>query len=214
MSLPEVLAGIRQAEREAGRPEGSVQLVAVSKGHTPQQIQDSILRHGSFPLAENKGQELRDKVPHLPTDQWPGLEWHFIGPLQRNKIKYLRPVSLVHTIEEAWQAEAISEAAQKWGHAPALLLQVHNGEAQKHGAFPDDLPGLLKDVQATGLTVRGLMVMAPYDQPEAAASLFQDTARRAHDLGLAELSMGMSDDYPLAIAAGATLVRVGRRLFS
>lgn len=209
MSLPEVLAGIRQAEREAGRPEGSVQLVAVSKGHTPEQIQSSILRHGSFPLAENRGQELRDKAALLPD-----AEWHFIGPLQRNKIKYLRPVSLVHTIEAAWQAEAIAEAAQKWGHAPAVLLQVHNGEAQKHGAFPDDLPQLLKDVRATGLTVRGLMVMAPYDQPEAAASLFQDTARRAHDLGLGELSMGMSDDYPLAIAAGATLVRVGRKLFS
>ena len=209
MSVPVVLAGIRAAEQAAGRVPGSVQLVAVTKGHTPGQIQEFILSHGSFPLAENKGQELRDKVPLLP-----GVEWHFIGAFQRNKVKYLRDVTLIHSLEELWQAEAIAEAAQKWGRAPDVLLQVHNGEAQKHGISPADLPQMLRDVRATGLNVRGLMVMAPYDQPEAAAQLFKDTAAKAHELGLPELSMGMSDDYPQAIAAGATLVRIGTSLFT
>ena len=209
MSVPAVIQAIRQAEAAAGRPAGSVKLVAVSKGHSPVQIQESILSHGHFPLAENRGQELRDKKLALPD-----AEWHFIGPIQRNKIKYLAGVSLIHTIEEVWQAQALAEAAQKWGHAPEVLLQVHNGETQKHGMPPAALPSLLREVQATGLTVRGLMVMAPYDQPQAAEQIFRDTAERARQLGLSELSMGMSGDFPQAIAAGATLVRVGRSLFA
>ncbi len=209
MSLPDVLAGIREAERAAGRPEGSARLVAVTKGQPVDVIRSDILAHGTFPLAEGRAQELRDKARELPE-----AEWHFLGALQRNKVKYLRPVSLVHALEATWQAEAIAEAAQGWGHAPDVLLQVQNGEAQKHGVEPEDLARVLGEVRATGLNVRGLMVMAPYDQPEAAEVLFRDTARRAHDLGLSELSMGMSDDYPLAIAAGATLVRVGRSLFT
>lgn len=185
-----------------------MQLVAVTKGHSLPEIESAVLPYGSFPLGENKGQELRDKAAARPD-----LDWHFIGPLQRNKVKYLRPVSLVHTIEEAWQAQAIAQAAQGWGRAPAVLLQMHNGETQKHGVAPDDLPALLREVRATGLEVRGLMVMAPYDQPSEAERLFKDTALRAHDLGLSELSMGMSGDFAQAIAAGATLVRVGTRLF-
>lgn len=209
MSLPDVLAGIRQAEAAAGRPAGSVQLVAVTKTHPVPEIMQAVLRYGHYPLAENRAQDLRDKMAELP-----GEAWHLIGSFQRNKIKYLRDVKLIHSLEAQWQAEALADAAQKWGRAPDVLLQLHNGEAQKHGLSPAELPQLLRAVRATGLKVRGLMVMAPYDDPDAAQRVFQDTARRAHDLGLGELSMGMSDDYPLAIAAGATLVRVGRSLFT
>ncbi|GAA5435358.1 YggS family pyridoxal phosphate enzyme [Deinococcus aquaticus] len=221
MSVPAVLTAIREAEAQAGRAPGSARLVAVTKGQDLPSIEAHVLAHGAFPLGEGRAQELRDKAALRPD-----LEWHYIGTLQRNKVKYLRPVTLVHGIEAAWQAEAIAQAAQGWGRAPDLLLQLHNGEAQKHGVDGADLPGVLRQVQATGLTVRGLMVMAP-DAPEpddqqldAAArearllALFTDTARRAHDLGLSELSMGMSGDYPLAVRAGATLVRVGRSLFS
>ncbi len=222
MSLPEVLEEIRRAEREAGRAEGSARLVAVTKGHSLEEIGRSVLSHsalqpGGFPLAENRGQELRDKVAASATawtaPEWPTPEWHFIGPVQRNKVKYLGAVTLIHTIEELSQAEAIVAAAEGWGRAPAALLQVHNGEAQKHGVLPAELPGLLRGVRETGLEVRGLMVMAPYGQPGAAQALFAETRQRAHDLGLGELSMGMSDDFEEAIAQGATLVRVGRRLF-
>ena len=111
-------------------------------------------------------------------------------------------------------ASAIADAAAKWGHAPAVLLQLHNGEAQKHGIAPEQLRSVHAQVVQTGLTVRGLMVMAPEGDDEAAQRVFADTARRGHDLGLPELSMGMSGDYPLAIHAGATLVRVGRSLFT
>ncbi|CAM3312987.1 YggS family pyridoxal phosphate-dependent enzyme [Deinococcus saxicola] len=222
MSLPEVVAHLRALEQEAGREAGSAKLVAVTKGQDLESIERHVLAHGTYPLGEGRAQELRDKAAQRPPAQWPDWEWHYIGPLQRNKIKYLRPVTLVHAIETVWQAEAIAEAAQKWGHAPDLLLQLHNGEQQKHGVPADELAETLKSVRETGLTVRGLMVMAPdfgEDLTQAEAEtrilrLFTDTARRAHDLGLSELSMGMSGDYPLAVRAGATLVRVGRSLFT
>lgn len=216
MSLPDVVAHLRALEQEAGREPGSAKLVAVTKGQSLESIERHVLAHGTFPLGEGRAQELRDKAAERP--DW---EWHYIGPLQRNKVKYLRPVTLVHAIEAAWQAEAIAEAAQKWGRAPDLLLQLHNGEAQKHGVAPEELADTLKAVRGTGLTVRGLMVMAPEFGADVAQAetesrilrLFTDTARRAHDLGLSELSMGMSGDYPHAVRAGATLVRVGRSLF-
>jgi pyridoxal phosphate enzyme (YggS family) len=217
MSLPEVVAHLRALEQEAGREPGSAKLVAVTKGQDLESIEKQVLAHGTYPLGEGRAQELRDKAAQRP--DW---EWHYIGPMQRNKIKYLRPVTLVHAIEATWQAEAIAEAAQGWGHAPDLLLQLHNGEEQKHGIAADELASTLAGVRATGLTVRGLMVMAPDLATEVAQDeaesrilrLFTDTARRAHDLGLSELSMGMSSDYPLAVRAGATLVRVGRSLFT
>ncbi|WP_104990772.1 YggS family pyridoxal phosphate enzyme [Deinococcus sp. NW-56] len=213
MTVPAVLAAIRAAEAEAGRGPGGVRLVAVTKGQPLEAIERVILPHaglqpGGLPLGEGRAQELRDKAAARPD-----LEWHFIGPLQLNKVKYMRPVTLIHALEEVRQAEALAEAGAKWGRAPAVLLQVHNGEAQKHGVAPEDLRRVYGEVLATGLTVRGLMVMAPDGDPEAARRVFADTARRAHDLGLPELSMGMSGDYELAIHAGATLVRVGRSLF-
>lgn len=210
------MAAIRQAEAQAGRVPGSARLVAVTKGQDLPSIERCVLAFGAFPLGEGRAQELRDKAAVRPD-----LEWHYIGTLQRNKVKYLRPVTLVHSIEAVWQAEAIAQAAQGWGRAPDVLLQLHNGEAQKHGLSGAELPGALREVQATGLTVRGLMVMAPdvggledAERDARLLALFTDTARRAHDLGLSELSMGMSGDYPLAVRAGATLVRVGRSLFS
>ncbi|WP_407568845.1 YggS family pyridoxal phosphate enzyme [Deinococcus altitudinis] len=229
MSLPAVLRDLRAAEADSGRPSGSVRLVAVSKSHSLEEIRANILAHsalqpGGFALAENRGQELRDKVAEMAVAEMaaaeraaeagrPSPEWHFIGPVQRNKVKYLRAVTLIHTIEDLEQAEAVAKAAEAWGHAPGVLLQVHNGEAQKHGADVAELPGLLRSVRQTGLDVRGLMVMAPYGDPAAAERVFADTARQAEHLGLSELSMGMSDDFPAAIRHGATLVRVGRRLF-
>lgn len=219
-----MLAGIRAAEAEAGRPAGSVRLIAVTKGQSLEQVRSHVLAHaslqpGGFPLAEGRAQELRDKAAAaqeagLSTLEGSPLEWHFVGTLQLNKVKYLRPVSLVHALEDVRQARAIADAAGKWGHAPDVLLQVHNGEAQKHGIAPESLRSVHAEVVQTGLRVRGLMVMAPETTQEDARRVFTDTARRAHDLGLPELSMGMSGDYPLAIHAGATLVRVGRSLFT
>lgn len=215
MSVPEVLARIRHAEAEAGRKEGSVQLVAVTKQRSLETIRERVLAYGDFPLGENRGQEVRDKVSEWAEtmENAPQPDWHYIGPLQSNKVKYLERVSLIHTIENAGQAQTIAKYAEKWGHAPATLLQMHNGEEQKHGIDPKDLQRVLKQVRDIGLEVRGLMVMAPYNQPEAARRIFREAAARAHDLGLSQLSMGMSGDFEIAIAEGSTLVRVGSALF-
>ncbi|MDO4264358.1 MAG: YggS family pyridoxal phosphate-dependent enzyme [Deinococcus sp.] len=215
MSLPDVLARIRTAEACAGRPEGSARLVAVTKGHPLEEIRSRVLAHGHFPLGENRGQEVRDKVAEWSeTAQGaPQPEWHYIGPLQSNKVKYLERVALIHAIEDVAQAQVLAEYGQKWGRAPGVLLQVHNGEAQKHGIAPAQLVDVLAGVRATGLDVRGLMVMAPYGQPAEARRIFRETAQRAHDLGLSELSMGMSGDFEAAVEEGSTLVRVGSALF-
>lgn len=202
----------------------------MTKGQGLAAIREHVLAHaglqpGGFPLGEGRAQELRDKVAEFaavgftgtewPEIEWPGIEWHYIGPLQLNKVKYMRAVTLIHALEDVRQAQALADAAAKWGRAPDVLLQLHNGEPQKHGVPPENLRAVYEGVAATGLTVRGLMVMAPDTGDEAAVTrVFADTARRAHDLGLGELSMGMSGDYPLAVRAGATLVRVGTRLFS
>ena len=224
-SLTEVLSEIRLAEEEAGRAAGSVRLIVVSKGQSLETIREKIVAPGllapPLPLAENRGQELRDKVRGVagtaedwPKLEWPRLEWHFIGPLQRNKIKYLKEVSLIHTLENAEQVRALAAAAGGWGHAPEVLVQLHNGEAQKHGVLAAEVPALCREAKDAGLTVRGLMVMAPYGDPAAAQQVFEGASRLAQSLSLPELSMGMSDDFLQAIAAGATLVRIGRRLFA
>ncbi|SMB90824.1 hypothetical protein SAMN00790413_00905 [Deinococcus hopiensis KR-140] len=218
-----MLGRIRAAEARVGRPPGSARLVAVTKGQTPEAIRASVLAHtalqpGGFPLGEGRAQELRDKATEMGTaelssPEGSSLEWHYIGPLQLNKVKYMRPVSLIHALEDVRQAQALAEAGRKWGHAPDVLLQLHNGEAQKHGVHPPELARVYAEVVQTGLNVRGLMVMAPEGDAEASRRVFTDTARRAHDLGLPEISMGMSGDYEVAVEAGATLVRVGRSLF-
>lgn len=215
MSLPDVLSRIRTAEARAGRLQRSARLVAVTKGHSLEEIRRKVLAHGNFPLGENRGQEVRDKVAEwTETAQGaPQPEWHYIGPLQSNKVKYLERVALIHAIEDVAQAETVARYAEKWGRAPGVLLQLHNGEAQKHGIAPAELSGVLAGVRATGLDVRGLMVMAPYGQPEEARRIFRVAAQRAHDLGLSELSMGMSGDFEAAVEEGSTLVRVGSALF-
>lgn len=208
MALQEILSNIQAAEQAADRPTGSVKLLAVTKNHSMEEIEEHVLKYGNHPLGENRGQELRDKIQLKPE-----AEWHFIGPLQRNKIKYLKGVTLVHTIEELWQATALVQAAEQWGKAPDVLIQVHNGEPQKHGVPSEKVPTLLNEIQEMGLNVRGLMVMAPYNNPALASQIFEHTASLAHQLEFPEISMGMSNDYPLAIAAGATLVRIGRSIF-
>lgn len=215
MPLPEILKRIRAAEAAAGRPEGSVQLIAVSKTRPLDLVMEKVLAHGEFALGENKGQELRDKIA-----EWeerfsfrPPPSWHFIGPLQSNKIRYMATVHTIHSVESLAQLEHLAKAAEKWGRAPNLLLQRHNGEDQKGGCPPQDLPKLLAAAREMGLPVVGLMAMAPIDDGVAARRVFAETARDAANLGLPELSMGMSGDFEAAIAEGATMVRVGSALY-
>jgi pyridoxal phosphate enzyme (YggS family) len=196
-----------------------VRLVAVSKKMPADDVR-AALAAGQIDFGESYGQELRDKRQAFGTDA-PQPRWHFIGPLQANKVKYVAGhVALVHSVDSA---ELLAELERR-GDAQACLVQVNvAGEAQKRGVSPDALPALL-DLFANLRHVRceGLMTVPPLaDDPEAArphfaalrALLAREAARLRPGVALRELSMGMSHDLEVAVAEGATLIRVGTAIF-
>jgi pyridoxal phosphate enzyme (YggS family) len=217
--LADVRARIAAAERAAGRAPGSVRLVAVSKKMSADDVRAAVAA-GQRAFGENYGQELRDKRAELAVDPAPP-EWHFIGPLQSNKVKYVAgQVALVHTVDSI----ALLEAIDARGVAQDCLVQVNvAGETAKRGVAPEGLGALLDRFKSAGhARCRGLMLIPPLGaKPEDSRSHFADlrtlrdreagTARPNVDLQ--ELSMGMSDDFEVAIAEGATLVRVGTAIF-
>jgi pyridoxal phosphate enzyme (YggS family) len=210
---------IAAAERAAGRAAGSVRLVAVSKKMTVDDVR-AALAAGQLDLGESYGQELRDKRQAL-AGETPAPRWHFIGPLQANKVKYVAgQVALVHSIDST----GLLDELERRGADQACLVQVNvAGEAQKKGVAPAGLPALL-DHFATLRHVRcaGLMTVPPLDEdPEAARphfaalrALAQREGRVARpNVALTDLSMGMSHDLEVAVAEGATYVRIGTAIF-
>lgn len=203
---------ISQACERAGRKPSEVQLVAVSKGQDAATIEANLLSHGQLALGENRAQELRDKRPLLPDD----VEWHFVGNLQRNKIKYLGGVALIHSVNSERLATAIDAWGAREDRSVPVLVSVNVAEEDsKQGISSVDLGALVSHIRSLPhLELRGLMTMAPYsDDPELARPHF----RRLRELGqlhdLSELSMGMSGDFEVAIEEGATIVRIGTALF-
>ena len=229
-NLADVRARIARAEDSAGRIAGNARLVAVSKTVAAADIL-AALAAGQQDFGESYGQEFRDKRVEVETAaQAAGLprpHWHFIGPLQTNKVKYVAgKVALIHSIEaEDVLAEIERRVEGAESTAPQdCLIQVNvAGEEQKHGLAPAALPALLASfARLAHLRCTGLMVMPPYsDDPEESRPLFA-ALRRLRDeqaavsranVHLAELSMGMSHDLEVAVAEGATLVRVGTAVF-
>jgi PLP dependent protein len=222
-AIGEGLARVREriagAERAAGRAPGSVRLLAVSKKMTADDVR-AALAAGQRAFGENYAQELRDKRADLAAHPQPP-EWHYIGPLQSNKVKYVAgQVALAHTVDSS----ALLEAFEARGVPQACLVQVNvAGEAQKRGIAPGDLPGLLDRFTALShVTCAGLMVIPPFSEnPDdarphfAALRLLRDreAVRARPQVELRELSMGMSGDLEAAIAEGATIVRVGTAIF-
>jgi len=226
------LAGVRArvatAAALAGRPAGDVTLIAVSKKMPPDDVA-SALAAGQVDFGENYAQELRDKRAALEAaaatgGSARGARWHFIGPLQANKVKYVAgKVALLHTIDSI---ELLDEVARRTpaGATQECLVQVNvAGEARKHGVSPGELPALL-DRFAAHAQVRcaGLMLIPPLGEeaeasrPHFAALRALRDAERAQaraNVELIHLSMGMSHDLEVAIAEGATLVRVGTAIF-
>ena len=210
---------IAAAARAAGRAPGSVRLLAVSKRMTADDVRAAIAA-GQRAFGENYAQELRDKRAALAAEPHPP-EWHYIGPLQSNKIKYVAgQVALAHTVDSA----ALLEALEARGVPQTCLVQVNvAGEAQKRGVAPGELPALLDQYAAMAhVTCAGLMVIPPFtDDPEEARPHFAALrALRDREAGVArpqvalrELSMGMSADLEAAVAEGATIVRVGTAIF-
>ncbi|HUK60622.1 MAG TPA: YggS family pyridoxal phosphate-dependent enzyme [Stellaceae bacterium] len=211
-NLASVLARISSAARAAGRDPASVRLVAVAKTH-PAEAVAAALGAGHLLFGENRVQEAAAKYPALRA-RYPDLRLHLIGPLQTNKAR--EAVALfdaIETIDRPRLAEALAHEMVRQQKRPTCLIEVNTGEeAQKAGVLPQDADqfiALCRDKFA--LPVAGLMCIPPeHEEPAPHFALLREIARRN---GLAELSMGMSADFEIAIRFGATLVRVGTAIF-
>lgn len=210
--LADVRMRIRQACQRAGRDPAEVTLVAVSKGHDAEEIEQVLLQHGQHILGENRVQEWRDKAALLE----PSLEWHFIGNLQSNKVKYCTGFKLIHSLNSQRLADMMEKQGAKREHVFRVMVEVNvAGEDSKQGADIAEAKAVVDYAQTLPhVEVLGLMTIAPYsDNPEDARPVFQRLRALRDAWGLAELSMGMSGDFEVAIEEGASYVRVGSALF-
>lgn len=230
-----ILERIEQAAERAGRDPADVRLVAVSKTVGVDEVIAAI-HAGCRCFGENRPQELGRKLAGLAEhDDLPTVRFDMIGNLQKNKINaVLGRVGLIHSISSAHLAEAVSsrvlkyageekaDAAMKAPFVQDVLLEVNvSGEESKSGFSPDELRRAMPDlVELSGIRIRGLMTMAPRGDAEAARRTFSGlrelrdelaAAYPAQDLG--ELSCGMSEDFPIAVEEGSTVVRLGRVVF-
>jgi pyridoxal phosphate enzyme (YggS family) len=208
-ALAEIKHRIAAAEARAGRPAGSVTLVAVSKTQPWEHIAP-VLAAGQKVFGENRVQEAMERW--APRRE--GLELRLIGPLQTNKAREaVAFFDVVETVDREKLARVLADEIQRAGKAPRLYIQVNVGEeAQKAGIAPGEADAFVAACRATyGLTVEGLMCIPPVDQdPAPHFALLREIAQRN---GVEKLSMGMSDDFETAIAQGATSVRVGSAIF-
>jgi pyridoxal phosphate enzyme (YggS family) len=211
IDLPSRLAAVRDRIARAGGDPQAVRLVAVTKGFDADAVREA-LDAGLEDIGESYVQELVGKATELRESAYDrGLRWHFVGRLQRNKVRKAAPyVSLWHSVDRL----ALGAEIARFAPGAAVLAQVNtSGEASKAGCEPSMAPGLVDGLLDLGLDVRGLMTIAPAGSAEAARAAFGALRDLAQVLGLGELSMGRSDDLEVAVQEGATMVRVGRDLF-
>ena len=218
--LNQIRSRIAETAAKAGRDPRTVRLVAVSKTRPPEDVV-AACRAGQVIFGENYVQELTAKAAEVAEP----LEWHFIGHLQGNKVKYLAGlVTLVHSVDRLSLAEEISRQCGRLGRSCDVLVQVNiAGEATKSGTTEIGALKLVRDIALLpNLKVRGLMTMPPFfDDPEAARPYFAELKRLSDLIAtqavpgveMGELSMGMSGDFETAIQEGATLVRIGTAIF-
>jgi len=224
VNIEENLVSIRKRIQEAcfraGRDPGTVKLIAVSKNFAVEEIQRAYLAGQTF-FGENRVQELCAKIPQLPEE----IEWHLIGTLQRNKVKYvLGKTALIHSVDSLALAEEISKQAAKKNMLIKVLLQVNiAGEITKHGFSPPKIIEQIKEIgKLSGIKIEGLMTLAPkVTQLEEVRPFFRELKRLAQTIEtmqiptveMKELSMGMSEDFEVAVEEGATIVRIGSGIF-
>jgi pyridoxal phosphate enzyme (YggS family) len=211
VSLDTIRARIAEAERDAGRPEGSVRLVAVSKKQPNERVA-AVLEEGHRCFGENRVQEAAGKWPKF-REQFDGIDLHLVGPLQTNKARQVFGLfQAIHSVDRPKLAKTLARLAQEEGHCPELFIQVNTGEEeQKAGILPGDADAFIEECRALDLPVQGLMCIPPVE--EEASLHFALLAKIAERNGLSGLSMGMSGDFEKAISFGATHVRVGSAIF-
>ena len=214
LRLAEVRARIHAACDRVDRDPTGVQLVGVSKTHGDEAVRDA-LDAGLVDLGENRAQEF---APKAETAAEAGLEprWHFVGHLQRNKVRQvLAHIAVLHSLDSERLLTEIERRSEGMRPRDCYVEVNIGGEAQKHGLAPSDVAPILEAArQSEAVELRGLMTVAPQaDDPEDLRTLFRELATLAAAHGLDGLSMGMTDDFEVAIEEGATVVRVGRAIF-
>ena len=215
----EVNRSIRCAALRSGRDPKEIRVIAVSKGITPFVVAQAVAQ-GITTLGESRPQEFRHKWELLDTLD---VEWHMVGPIQTNKVRLLvGAVHCIHSVDRLDVAEAISQRGEELGFITSVLVQVNvSGESTKAGVSPQEAECLIRSmVLLPGIQLQGLMTMAPHGKdPEEARPVFRALRTLSEDLRqrtgvhLPELSMGMTNDYEVAVEEGATMVRIGRRIF-
>src|SRR5467141_207485 len=217
-NLNRVKNEIAQAAQVSGRKVTDIELIAVTKTH-PKEIVREAVDAGQLVFGESKVQEARAKIPLLPSN----IRWHFIGHLQKNKIRHALPLfELIHSVDSLALAQDINRIAEEDGLHPRVLLEVNvAGEGSKFGFTPEKLREDLENLLALPrLSILGLMTISPIaDEAEASRKYFvqlhelRDRLQTEFHVDLAQLSMGMTQDFAIAVEEGATLVRVGTAIF-
>ncbi|CAN5510141.1 YggS family pyridoxal phosphate-dependent enzyme [soil metagenome] len=217
-NLEQVLSRVAAAAEKAGRQVGDIQLIAISKKQAAEKVR-AAFDAGQTTFGESRVQEARVKIPLLPS----AVRWHFIGQLQKNKIRHALPLfELFHSVDSLALAADMRRIAEEEGLRPRVLLEVNvAGEGSKLGFSPDSLRRDMEALLAlTRIDIEGLMTIPPLTpDPGESRPYFialrglRDELEREYDVRLPQLSMGMSNDYPVAIEEGATFVRVGTAIF-
>lgn len=211
---------IQKACERSGRDRSEVTLIAVSKTKPVDMLMEAY-NDGIRIFGENKVQELTGKIEQMPDD----IQWHMIGHLQRNKVKYIAgKVALIHSVDSLELAQEISKQAKKHDCTIPILIEVNvANEESKFGIGLEETENLVRECAALeGITVKGLMTIAPFvENPEDNRSVFKALKDKSVDIAgkkidnvtMDILSMGMTNDYEVAIEEGATMVRVGTGIF-
>lgn len=219
-NMAAVAENIRRAAGECGRNAEDVRLIAVTKTYGAAEINEAI-DCGATDIGENRVQEILEKYDSIKP-----VRWHLIGHLQKNKVKYIiDKVELIHSVDSFDLAKEIDRQAKKHDKVQRILLEVNiSGEESKFGLKSSEVLELCKRISADldNVKIEGLMTLAPYtDDEEVLSGVFSGLKELSLEIdkegiervGMKELSMGMTNDYPLAVKHGATMVRVGTGIF-
>jgi len=217
-NLEHVRAQIADAAEKKGRSSDDIELVAISKTHDAEKVHKAY-EAGQILFGESRVQEARAKIPLLPS----GLRWHFVGHLQKNKIRHALPLfELFHSVDSLALAQEMNRIANEDGTHPRVLLEVNvAGEGSKFGFKPETVRAEMELLLALPrLSIEGLMIIPPVaEEAEASRKYFvrlrelRAVLEKEFDVKLPHLSMGMTNDFPIAVEEGATLVRVGTAIF-
>ena len=217
-NLERVREQIAQAAAKAGRDVKDVELVAIAKTHPAEKVREAV-EGGQTLFGESRVQEARAKITELSSN----IRWHFVGHLQKNKVRQALPLfEMIHSVDSLALAQDINRIAEEEGLYPRVLLEVNvAGEGSKFGFAPDDLREQMEALLALPrLSIEGLMCIPPLAvESEDSRKFFvqvrelRDSLEKEFNMKLPRLSMGMTQDFPIGIQEGATLVRVGTAIF-